>query len=115
MIEISLLADHPEVIPTLTQWFRHEWPDYYGDRTSDEIAEEFFEEANRRVLPVRLVAFLAGELVGTIVLRDRAMWILPECFPGLGGLLVAEPYRSRGIATELAQAGMDLARSRAKC
>lgn len=111
MIDISLLADHPETIPTLTQWFRSEWPGYYADHTSDEIAEEFFEEANRKVLPVRLVGFLAGELVGTIVLRDRAMWTLPECFPGMGGLLVAEPFRGRGIATELAHAGMELARS----
>lgn len=111
MIDISLLADHPETIPTLTQWFRAEWPDYYADRTSDEIAQEFFEEANRKVLPVRLVGFLAGELVGTIVLRDRAMWTLPECFPGMGGLLIPEPFRGRGFATELTRAGMDQARS----
>lgn len=111
MIDIALLADHPETIPTLTQWFRHEWPDYYADRTSEDIAQEFFEEANRKVLPVRLVAFVEGELVGTIALRDRAMWMLPETFPALGGLLVAEPFRRRGVATELAQAGMELART----
>ncbi len=111
MIDIALLADHPEVIPTLTQWFRHEWSDYYSGRTSEDIAQEFFEEANRKVLPVRLVAFVEGELVGTIALRDRAMWMLPETFPALGGLLVAEPFRRRGVATELAQAGMELART----
>ena len=110
MIEIAFLADYPEVIPTLAQWFRAQWPEYYAERTPTEIAQDFFSEANRNGLPVRLIAFADGELAGTITLRERALRTLPGYHPGLGGLFVLERHRGRGIGTELVRAGMNLAR-----
>jgi hypothetical protein len=84
MIEISLLADHPEAVPILAGWFRAQWPEYYAGRTPEDIAGDFYEEAQPSGLPVRLVAFAEGELAGTITLRERAIWTLPEYHPGLG-------------------------------
>jgi GNAT superfamily N-acetyltransferase len=110
MTEIAFLVDHPETLPTLAGWFRAQWPEYYAERTPAEIAQDFYEEANRDGLPVRLVAFAGGELAGTITLRAHAAWALPEYHPGLGGLLVVERHRSRGIGTELVRAGMIVAR-----
>jgi len=110
MIEIGYLVDHLECIPTLVVWFRAQWPVYYADSTTAEMAEDFLEDANRDEIPVRLVAFADGELAGTIILRDQATWTLPDACPGLGGLLVAEGFRGRGIGTELVKAGMDVAR-----
>ena len=110
MIEIAFLVDCPEVISTLTQWFRAQWPEYYAGRTLADIAQEFFSEANRDGLPVRLLAFADGDLAGTVTLRDQALQALPEYHPGLGGLLVLERHRGRGIGTKLVRAGMNLAR-----
>jgi len=110
MIDIAFLADHPEIISTLVQWFRIQWPDYYAKRTSDDIAQDFHEEANRTGLPVRLIAFAESELAGTVTLREQAFQAFPEFHPGLGGLFVDERYRGRGIGTELVRAGMNLAR-----
>ena len=53
MIEIAFLVDYPETIPTLTHWFRAQWPEYYAERTPADIAQEFYSEANRDGLPVR--------------------------------------------------------------
>ena len=111
MIKISFLADHPDVVPTLAQWFRAQWPDYYADQTLAEIEEDFREDAQYDSIPLRLVAFLDGELAGTIVLRDQVIDTRPEFHPGLGGLFVLERYRKRGIATELIEAGMNVARA----
>jgi RimJ/RimL family protein N-acetyltransferase len=110
MVEIDFLVDYPEVIPTLTHWFCAQWPEYYAERTPADMAENFYSEANRDGLPVRLVAFADGELAGTINLRDQALWTMPEYHPGLGGLLVVERHRGRGIGTELVRAGMSVAR-----
>ena len=109
MIEIAFLADHPEAIPTLTRWFRAQWPDYYAERTAADIAQDFYAEAQREGLPVRLVALRDGQLAGTITLREEATWTLPEYRPGLGGLLVTEQQRGQGVGTKLVRAGMKLA------
>lgn len=111
MHRIAFLADHPETIPMLVQWFRAQWPDYYAGRTPNDIAQDFFAEAQRDGLPVRLVAFAGDELAGTITLREHALRGLPAYRPGLGGLLVVEAQRGRGIGTALVSAGMHVARA----
>ncbi len=110
MIDIAFLADHPETIPTLADWFRAQWPDYYAGRTSAEVAQDFYAEAQHNRLPVRLVAFADGAPAGTICLRQRATDDLPDYRPGLGGLYVIAQQRGRGIGTALVAAGMDVAR-----
>jgi hypothetical protein len=62
MIEIAFLLDHPDAIPTLTQWFRDQWPEYYAARSREDIAQDFYAEANRDGLPVRLLAFMDEQL-----------------------------------------------------
>ena len=71
MIDIAFLADHPETIPTLAGWFRAQWPDYYAGRTSAEVAQDFYAEAQHNRLPVRLVAFADGAPAGAICLRQQ--------------------------------------------
>ena len=111
MIKISFLADHPDVMPTLAQWFRAQWPDYYADQTLADMEEDFREDAQYDSIPLRLVAFLDGELAGTIVLREQVIETQPQFHPGLGGLFVPVNFRQRGIATELVRAGMHVARA----
>lgn len=112
MVTIAFLADHADAAATLAQWLRAQWPDYCAGRTLADIEAELQMGANRDRLPLRLVAFEAGELAGTIVLREQAMTILPEHRPGLGGLYVAGLHRGRGIGTVRVRAGMDAARER---
>ena len=112
MIDVVLLADHPESIPILGRWFQAQWPDYYGERSLTDIAQDFRKEASRSSIPVRLVAFADGLLAGTVCLRKKATWTLPQYRPGLGGLFVPERFRGQGVGTELVRAGMKLARER---
>ena len=57
MTEIAFLIDHQEVIPTLTQWFRIQWPAYYAGRREADIAQDFQAEARRNGIPLHLLAF----------------------------------------------------------
>ena len=109
MLTISLLADRSQAIPTLTSWFRDQWPDYYASRSDAEMEQTFLAEASRGHLPCRLVAFEGSEPVGTIVLRNNGTETLPEFQPELGGLFVVECHRSHGTGTKLVEAGMRLA------
>jgi RimJ/RimL family protein N-acetyltransferase len=110
MITIGFLADYLNTIPTLTKWFRDQWPDYHADMSQEEMEQDFLEDASRDRLPIRLVAFESSELVGTIVLREQGSETLPKFQPELGGLYVVESHRGHGIATELIRAGMQVAR-----
>ena len=109
MIAIGFLADHLDTIPTLANWFRAQWPDYHAAMSQEELEQDFLEDASRDRLPIRLVAFEANELAGTIILRENGSEMLPEFRPELGGLYVVESHRNHGIATALVRAGMQLA------
>ena len=108
MITIGFLVDYLDSIPTLSKWFRDQWPDYYADMSQEEMEKDFLEDASRDRLPIRLVAFESGTLAGTIILREQTD-SLPEFQPELGGLYVVESQRGHGIATELVRAGMKVA------
>jgi RimJ/RimL family protein N-acetyltransferase len=110
MITISFLADYPETIPTLAKWFRDQWPDYFADWSDAEMQADFLEDVSRDRLPIRLVAFESGELVGTIILRENGNESLAAFQPELGGLFVVASHRRHGIGAELVQAGMNVAR-----
>jgi len=109
MITIGFLADHLDAIPTLAKWFRAQWPDYHAAMSQEEMEQDFLEDASRDRLPIRLIAFEANELAGTIILRENGTETLPEFQPELGGLYVVASRRGHGIATELVRAGMKVA------
>jgi GNAT superfamily N-acetyltransferase len=110
-LRIAYLADHPEAIPTLARWFQEESPDYFAGWTAEELEQHFQPWLHRDRLPLGLVAFEQGEVVGCIVLREKALDREPAHSPGLGGLHVAERHRGRGIGSALVKAGMDAARA----
>jgi N-acetylglutamate synthase-like GNAT family acetyltransferase len=110
MITIGFLADYSETIPTLAKWFREQWPGYFGDWSDEEMAADFLEDCSRERLPIRLVAFVSGELAGTIVLRENGNEALRDYQPELGGLYVDGVQRDLGVGSELVAAGMAVAR-----
>jgi RimJ/RimL family protein N-acetyltransferase len=109
MIIIGFLADHTDTIPTLAKWFRDQWPDYFAEWSQADMEQDFLEDASHDRLPIRLVAFEANDLAGTIILREQGSETLQEFQPELGGLYVVESLRRHGVGTELVRAGMKLA------
>ncbi len=109
MIHIDFLADHPELVHTLAEWFRIQWAVYYGHQTFEEVVVELTEGASREQIPIRLVALEDGKLAGTIILRYLADPSEPAYSPGPGGLLVHPDFRRRGIGSHLVEAGTRLA------
>ena len=109
MITIGFLADYLDTIPTLANWFREQWTDYYAGMSQEQMEQNFLSDASRDRLPIRLIAFESNELAGTIVLRENGTEMLPEFKPELGGLYVVDSHRGHGVATKLVRAGMQLA------
>ena len=61
--------------------------------SQNQLEQDFRSDASYDRLPIRLVAFEAGELTGTILLRENGSGMPPEFQPGLG---VSPDGRSSG-------------------
>ena len=106
-MNIELLADHTDAIPTLSEWYKSEWEPYYGRRGPGDARADLELRCNHEVIPIGLVALEGDEVHGTLALDfDPAT----KLSPSVVGLLVRHDRRGRGIATALLQSAEDLAR-----
>lgn len=103
-MDITYLADHKEVIPTLAQWFYQEWGCLHPARTLQDVERLIGERTNTTKIPLALVAFEGGELLGTVCLKAHDMDTRLDLTPWLAGLYVAAPLRRRGVGAELVSA-----------
>jgi N-acetylglutamate synthase-like GNAT family acetyltransferase len=101
MLSIELLADHPEAIPILTQLFEAQWEPYYGSAGPGNALEDLMNSANRRHLPIAMVAIDDGAVCGTAALKNESVSNYPDLSPWLAALVVAPAYRNRGVGERL--------------
>jgi len=110
-MHISYLAEHPDAVATLAAWFKHEWPDYFSDRTVDDVAEIFRNRRNTDRIPMALVALEDGHLLGTISIVDESIATHTHVGPWLAGLYVDERNRGQGVGRALLRGAIAEARS----
>lgn len=111
-LRIELLADHPEAIPVLREWFVREWPAYYGPGGPGNAEQDLRTSSGRDALPIALVALLEGEVCGTAALKTHSVTTHAHLTPWLAALLVIPRFRRRGIGERLIGAIESLARER---
>lgn len=100
-LQIDLLADHPEAIPMLKEWFEQEWAPYYGPDGPGDAHNDLKGSCNRDELPIALVAILDGEVCGTAALKAESVSTHKHLTPWLAALLVAPGFRRRGVGEQL--------------
>ena len=82
-VQIDLLADRPEFVPTLAEWHFREWA-YL--RPGDSVANRIRllrERSGRRELPITFIASSGAELLGSAMLMHHEMDIRPTTPLGL--------------------------------
>ena len=110
-LRIEQLADHPEAIPILKEWFESEWGSYYGPTGPGDAQRDLLAYANRGALPLGVVALYANELCGVAALRAESIATHAHLSPWAAAGLVRPCLRRRGIGTELIRALEETARS----
>ena len=106
-MRIDYLAAHPDFIPTLAKWFLRQSPDYFKDKTWQDVAETFYERLNDNKIPLALVAFEGKKVFGTISLLEESISTRPNLTPWIAGLYVCEEQRHRGIGGHLIEAAVN--------
>lgn len=107
-LEFAFLADRPELVPTVAQWWFDEWP-RDGARL-DDLVRRLTSSLHKDTIPVQVIALDAGSVVGSAALKHHE---LEEQYPDLenwiGSVFVAEGARGKGIASALCARVIDLA------
>ncbi len=102
-VDIQHLTDHQDVVPILATWIYDEWSNLYPEMTLQHIVSFLRERGNKGKLPLTLVAFEAGEPVGTVSLKMFDMETRSDLSHWLTSLYVAKPWRRRGIGSNLVE------------
>ena len=109
-MEIRDLADCPEHVPVLADWFHAEWGHTVSWGTVQGFRDKLLTHLGRGTLPLALVALDGGAPVGTASLRPAEMAARPELGPWLGGMYVRTDARGRGVGEALVRAAEQRAR-----
>lgn len=97
---ISPLADLPDAIRTLANWFYDEWHIFDG-RSVEVIATQLSENLNRDSIPITFVAHRGSELLGTISLDLSDLPSFDHLSPWLASLYVDAAFRGQGVGRGL--------------
>lgn len=111
-MQLSLLKDCQETIPTLVDWIYAEWRSYDKTLTKEKLAASFQERMNADKLPITLVALKEGKPIGVVSLKnheDSSLEPLSHGNPWLGSLHVVPAERNQGIERGLLDAAKSLA------
>lgn len=105
-MNIALLADHTEFLPTLAGWYRCEWEPYYGVDGPGDARSDLESRCNKNTVPIGLLALEGKRVQGVVALDiDTATNLTPSVV----GLLVAGEYRGQGVASRLLESVTSLA------
>jgi GNAT superfamily N-acetyltransferase len=105
-IEISLLADHPEIIEPLAEAYEAWSPGWYGPGGRGDARADLAARARRDGAPCGLVVIDDGLPVGACALARESMSLSGEFGAWLVGLWVAPGHRGQGLAGRLLAAAV---------
>lgn len=109
--QFEYLADRPQDVSTVIDWWYTVWADRMGSK--DEAARQLAASLNKQDLPIHVLATRDGQAVGTAALKLQE---LAERYPDrqywLGSVFVDSACRGAGLASELAEHIVELARQR---
>ncbi|MEX0963261.1 MAG: GNAT family N-acetyltransferase [Pseudohongiellaceae bacterium] len=100
-LEFEYLADRPELVPLVIDWWRTIWADRMGEDMELAI-EQLRSSLSTTELPIHILALLEGRPVGTAALKSQELGeLFPDYHFWLGSVFVEEQSRGRQIASRL--------------
>jgi len=100
-LDIHYLADDTEEISTIAGWIYYEWGHLIERRTLETAHEKVRQSLSGSDLPLTMVCYLDGNLVGTAGIDTADMNSHPELTPWMVSVFVDPRYRKKGIGTAL--------------
>ncbi|MBQ3564875.1 MAG: GNAT family N-acetyltransferase [Alphaproteobacteria bacterium] len=99
--KIDLLINHEDLIPIVAQWYLAAFGT--KETTIEQCKEILKSRLNTDGLNCCLLAFIEGEVVGTVSLTANDIPTKPELSPCVTHLFVSERYRCQNIGQSLVE------------
>jgi len=109
-MEIVLLAHKPEYLSELATLHFHQWHWLNPEFTVRDYFEKGRRHLNIDTLPLTYIAIRNKRLLGSASLRTEDFDNRKDLSPWLGGMIVKESERGKGICTKLEHAICEKAR-----
>lgn len=103
-MQLGLLKNYPQLIPTLAQWMYEEWHSYEASLTKEKLIQLFQTRLNDNAIPITFVVLKKNLPIGVISLKKETAPELadfPENAIWMGSLQVIPEERNQGIGQEL--------------
>ena len=99
---VALLADHLDLVDTVSGWHWREWSHGHADASLDEWRARLVARSNRDRVPFTLVAFVDAVPVGCVSVCDDDLDArFADHGPWLSGMLVIGEARNQGVGRAL--------------
>lgn len=113
-MQLDLLKDRPEAVPTLAKWLYDEWRPYDASLTIEKLIHSFHERLRSAGIPITFVVAANDKPVGCVSLKklsDPEFSDFPKDSVWLGSLYVIVEKRNQGIGQELMKFAATVARN----
>ncbi len=101
-LNFVFLADRPDAISTVAQWYYEQWGRVPGNSVEQTI-ERIKGKLNCDQPPFHILAISKDRVLGVAQFKLREMSIYPEKEFWLGSLFVSPEFRGYGIGSALAE------------
>lgn len=109
-LNFAYLADRPEAVPQISQWWFDEWGHFAPGETVEDIISQVIGLLSHDKVPIQIVAIMENAIVGVACLELHEMFDLyPEKQFWLGSVVVARELRGRGLGSALAMKIVEIA------
>ena len=104
-VRIQRLSLHRPLIPLIADWFKKEWPDWYGPGGAGDADADLRRYAqDDALIPLGLVALCDGQPCGFGALKQQGIGSDPTRGPWAGAGYVLPALRGRGLGALLLRA-----------
>ena len=103
-LTVRPLAQHPELLPLLAEWFVSEWPNWYGPGGRGNVKEDLAAfAASEATLPIGMVVFEGQVPIGAGALKAQSIPSHSHLSPWAAAGYVLPSRRGRGVGAVLLQ------------
>ena len=97
------LADQPQLLPVLAEWFDEEWGHQNPQSSLQSIQQELVGYLHKDQIPLAIVCLQDSLPVASASLRIREMESHPQYMHWLGGVYVHPDHRRQGVGSRLVE------------